>query len=194
MYKRILFSLSALWLSSAAVATEFVLSDYDVNIFNSAGSLWGTELNLEFGSFGSFTPDSTNLSNWGINFVSSDVGYLDPSSPEWSTRLVTATNDGVWSVGSQLYLWAYDSKTLDGVSQWLLLTDTTWVMPTVSSTDPTVDFVLSANTVRIFGDYDYGSFSAGTALATAVPEPSTYAAVLGGLVLGVVGYRRYRRK
>jgi hypothetical protein len=27
----------------------------------------------------------------------------------------------------------------------------------------------------------------------AVPEPSTYAAVLGAMVLGVVGYRRFRR-
>lgn len=59
-----------------------------------------------------------------------------------------------------------------------------------------VDTSSSSSTLRVYG-WAFES-SSGTAIltgagATAVPEPSTYAAIFGVLVLGFAGWRKYRQ-
>jgi hypothetical protein len=188
----------ALMLVSSAYATEVIFDDYDVTLTKQGGASWGTTfLGVQLGSFQSgFTPTADNLSSWGANFQTVGTpGYYDPSGPEWSTSMVLKDNTAPFAVGTQLFLWAFDSKTVGGGSQWLLLTDSSWKLGTMDAAIPSQDLNFTNGTTAALGlgAFDYSTLSAST-FTTAVPEPSTYAAILGFVTLGLVGYRRFRRR
>lgn len=80
-------------------------------------------------------------------------------------------------------------------TNWHLFTDTTyqsdavgWAFYNITGTDAYLGFVEVGP--RFGADYNDGVFL----IQTTVPEPSTYAALLGMLTLGVVAIRRARRR
>jgi len=189
-------------LATTANAVEFAFGEYDIVLHRENGTEWSSPLNLELGAFSAgFTPNSTNTSLWEANFRNNQIealdsitGYYSPDTGIWSDRIIVNTSDANFSTGTQLYVWAYDSKAIDGKSEWLLLTDTNWRLGNIDPTLPTQDFILGDSTERILGGFAYSDSFASTMVITAVPEPSTYAAIFGVLTLGGVCYRRYRRK
>ena len=127
--------------------------------------------------------------------MSGSVSYIDPASPEWNIGFQHTSNAGAFASGAQLSLWVHNnSQTASASSQWVLLTDSSWRLTTYDALSLPVGLSFTNNTTALFGSYDFNNSVMQTAVASAVPEPSTYAAVLGAMVLGVVGYRRFRRR
>ena len=195
---KILILALAATLSVASEAAEFVIGNYEVNLTRQDGTAWGDFLDVELGTFQTgFTPTAGNMGSWGTNFASiGTAGYYDPSGPEWSDSILLPSNSSPYAAGAQMYLWVYDSKVVDGTSQWLLLSDSSWKMNAITPESMTTDYVFTSGThvVDGVGSFNYSDMVASTAFATAVPEPSTYAAILGFVTLGLVGYRRFRRR
>jgi hypothetical protein len=97
--------------------------------------------------------------------------------------------------GTQLY------GKVSGGNESAIFTSSSWVLPTLSSTsfNPVAyDYAIFSSdpTAKVGSNLTFmpgqGSMSNNT-IKLAVPEPSTYAAILGALTIGVVGYRRFRR-
>lgn len=82
------------------------------------------------------------------------------------------------SAGSRYGQIRFESSTSDGSSAWV-----------VPSDGATIDLVFL--TAKAGGN---SSDSLGVASAVVIPEPSTYAFILGGLTLGVVALRRRAKK
>lgn len=89
-------------------------------------------------------------------------------------------------VGSNLYMWVFDSSDPSTSSEWGLFGSSNWLMPpdlaSVSLTSNLIDNV-------VFGDVSGNNF-----ITSPVPEPSTYALLAGILSIGYVVVRRSRSR
>ena len=126
------------------------------------------------------------------------TGYYDNSLNELSATLSASSNSTVGiSSGTLLALGIYKSTSgtpySDAVLQ-AVLTDSTWVMPTLEFGLTVTTFAPTANALAVVGSYSFGGGNQVATLASlaAVPEPS----VASLFALGTVGLvaLRARRK
>lgn len=172
-------------------ATEYLFMNFDTTFTTHAGGPWvGDSLDLELGGFtGGFVANQANLADWGASWYASGTGYFDGSGPE-SMAVLNLADNSVMTPGSQLSLWVFDTKSPGG--EWALYTDPSWI--TISNTDSGLggSFDFTAQTVAVFGSFDLGAHVAATSVASAIPEPSTWACFAGVAALGFAAYRKRR--
>jgi hypothetical protein len=150
-----------------------------------------TQNNSSTPSFvGNASANSTPVNN-AINSVGTDISLQTSTVGTSGLGLdgvaVNAAGDSNSFTGQQNY--ANSSLALEttgaGTAQLWLLTSQT----------PGTSGKSGSNEGPFTGAYDIGTFSlssSGELTFTAIPEPSTYAAILGALTLGVAAYRRRR--
>ena len=189
MKKTILAGLIALTAISASQAGTFSIYSESLTIsgINSPiAALWGSY------SSGVFTPLLTSTPTFGLN-----TGYYDNGGPE-TTATLSQNNNNTILAGASLYLSIYNlpagSAYSSTVNQ-IVLNDPTWIAPAFGLTSSnSVDF--TANTVAYNlsgftgGSYNYGGASTSVSLASAVPEPSTYALLAIGALGILLSFRR----
>ena len=179
-------SLITLFVTSNIHASGWDLSATIGDVLNENASATTLGVRWGFWSGSSFT-QATGAIN---------AGYLAIAGGEFSTSLSAISNTGdLATTGQQLYLSIYYANTAGDSSNaswssaftnYAILSDPTWVVPTFAL-DPTLTGLsFSSNTVALVGSIS-GPSSAGASTITlssgAVPEPSTYAL----LALGALG-------
>jgi hypothetical protein len=193
----------ALGLAAAAPlsATEYLFNDLTYRAVDSSGTDWSS-LNVELGKFAAgFTPTSANLDLWGANWIPfadpmySPSGYF-AAGPEWQA-LISLPDNSQYAVGDTLFLWAFDSLVGAG-REWALLTDASWSVVANDILDPVMqEFAFTSQTTALFGAIQHQRndplVMTAQAVAVPVPEPSTWAGVIGGVVLTLFAARRRRR-
>ncbi len=122
-------------------------------LYDSAGVKLDDSFSFDLGTFGSFVPDATNLSEWGLHWKPFDRATA-PAASGWNSAagyLASSANhesDGTSSESpplpsltfakdEQAYLWAYDSLTYAAGAEWALITNNAsdgsstgdWLMP-----------------------------------------------------------------
>jgi hypothetical protein len=164
----------------------------------STGAALDSSYTFQLGSFGSFAPTLGNVSDWTSNFQSLGQASWDDLFTNFSGTAQLASNSGAFSTANTAYIWGYNTKTIGSGTEWVLLTNTAWAFPDTSAAiafPDTFTVDLSNGTTAVVGTLAVSGADPYLMTASiAVPEPATYAAVLGAMVLGVVGYRRFRRK
>lgn len=196
------------------------------NLYDSYGDPLDSSFSFEVGIFDNgFVPTTSNFTDWNANWlvfdrVSDGAGW-NPLFQAFSgaaevesggtSSSIFATPGAVFPAGSQVYLWAYNSKTIDLTSEWALITDSVaagvpdvgdrWLVPAYSS-DP-LAFPISWNLLEadtalfgaVTGSQGEGSVSnpqVALSLQTyQVPEPG------GVLLIACAGlvtlFRRFRK-
>ncbi|MBK8475999.1 MAG: PEP-CTERM sorting domain-containing protein [Opitutaceae bacterium] len=89
---------------------------------------------------------------------------------------------------TKMYIWSFNSVAAASATQWGIFSNSGPTWTTASSAPDVLAMDISQANVA-----DFGTLNAGFAMTSAVPEPATYAAILGLVTLGLVGYRRFRR-
>lgn len=118
-------------------------------------------------------------SNGAVEFYDGLVNWVS----FYENNVIGGLNSGglIW-LGVQHNLLMEDGDTL------------TYAGGTIGSTSAvTATFVDGSYNVYLISGFN-AAVSSSAAIASAVPEPSTYAVILGACALGFVGYRRYRAK
>jgi hypothetical protein len=190
-----------LTICAAAVISASVGKAGSITVFDDAFQLQNDGIALTtgsyevvFGSFSSgvFTPYLGNANN------SDNSGYVDVTSPEFSVSFSAASNANAVA-GTQAYLailLAADNSNYSAATPQIILTDSTWIVPTFTLTGPDLSFELTAGT-QAFNVGSFNStynFNGGAQIINiaAVPEPSSFAAFAGFAVLGLAASRRRR--
>lgn len=203
--------------SGASASTIFWGSEYGVDVLNdSYGNPLDTTYSFEIGTFGSFVPTYANVSEWAANWKVFDRAY-DPDGNGWNaadqffTGTVEFNTSGgsespdanpsdVFIQGEKIYLWVYNSKTIDSNTEWALITDSVltgnvssqWVIPDplAPSSDPSPDLKLVDADEAIIGGVNNvqgpGTFNATppafTIQTAVVPEPGSALLILAAAV------------
>ncbi|MBX3737113.1 MAG: PEP-CTERM sorting domain-containing protein [Candidatus Didemnitutus sp.] len=180
----------------SAVEISFSSSAFEVGK-TSTGADLTNGFTFSIGSFGAFSPTALNTASWAANFTTIATNGSTPWDDLFTHFDGTATlssNAGAFATSSQAYIWGYNTTTItNGVTEWVLFTNNTWLFPASSSPDPTIWTVDDVGTTAVVGTLNpSGSniYIQTAAITSAVPEPATYAAVLGLLAVGLVAYRR----
>jgi hypothetical protein len=156
---------------------------FEVGVF-AAGTDFesATSIASNFKSFG-------DAVNWDPNLLDAGVGG---ASLSFSFDELGGYPNGITSA-TTLSIWVYDSKAPVVSSDWMILTNSNWVVQplAVGAAVDSRDYTITdaGTTVRL------GAISGNTfALvpAPAIPEPSTFAALAGFAVLGLAVSRRRR--
>ena len=184
--------------------------NYSSSMFESGRTSTGAFLNdftFALGVFGNgFVPTTLNESLWASNFNAfgsttwTDLSFLsgDGTGGFSGTGNLTA-NDAPFAKDTQIYLFGYNSLTLDSTSEWFLMTNTlnsNWLVPVVPDTappsSPSLD-IDAAGKFVVLGVLNAPSSGAKTYIQTAkaVPEPSTFA-FLGLGLAGLLAARKRR--
>lgn len=160
----------------------------------SGGTALTSGYTFALGSFTSITPTAGNRATWEANFSVVPVGgttVWDEGFTRFSGSATLSSNAGAFATTKQAYIWGYNTLTIGGSTQWILFTNPSWLFPN-SATDTTSWSLADSGTVTVLGTLNATGndpyFS--TAPASAVPEPSAYAAGLGALALLGVALRR----
>ena len=127
--------------------------------------------------------------NWDANLIDTGVGG---ASLSFAYDDVTGYPNGI-TAGSVLSIWAYDTKTPGAATDWMIVTNPAWVVTALTpaaGVNPVDYTITDAGTVASYGTISSGKFI--TALAPAIPEPSSFAALAGFAVLGLAASRRRR--
>ena len=189
MKKTILAGLLALAAISASQAGTFSIysSNLTISGINSPiAALWGSY------SSGVFTPLLTSTPTSGLN-----TGYYDNSGPETAVDL-SQNNNNTIAATTTLYLSIYNRAAglaYSSTVNQIVLSDPTWLAPTFGVTSSnSVNFTTNTvvNNLSGFtgGSYSYNAGTPSVALASAVPEPSTYALLAVGAVGLFLSFRR----
>ena len=207
-------------------------------MYNSQGGLLDNSFSFELGTWNTgFTPTAANVASWAANWNvissafapgtngwlsldSTDPNVNDPAqNPQYFTRQITFNANGTVQGGSgsifhtndQAYLWVFNNKTLDGTTEWALVTDGSvgatpddvWHVPDPSGTlNLPVNWNLSTADTAVYGSVN-GLTGAGDqavnpgadrlqtfGVASVVPEPGS--ALLLMLAGAAVHLRRRR--
>lgn len=169
--------------STILIGTFNTSSSFNFNLIGTAAFDSYAEVSAFFTSYGTIT---TSTVSDGGNFG----GYFEASS----------TVNG--AAGSALYIWAFNSS-VQTATQWAIVGGTTsaWLVPADPVPGSTsVDIGISSRQI-VYGSAStvtgYGGAGAGkdvklATFATAIPEPSTYAALAGVMALAIVSLRKRR--
>lgn len=187
-------------------APTFLVGDSSQDFIDSVANPGLVTLGYFSDSLFDVSSNSNNLGSIFDNFVS-----LDVASPKTGTvsglfeSSVSLEVDSSGIAGESLYYWVlpditnYDRDSVLLASEHGIFRDSSWgVVPTGSSPVPTAYNItsLSLDTILV-GETISGAGAFGGDLyitAAVVPEPSTYAAIFGVLVLGLAIYRRRNNK
>lgn len=179
-----------------AVDINFTSPAFEVAVTSTSTPLT-TGYTFALGSFGAFTPTSLNLANWSVNFTvvpSNGSIAWDDAFTQFSQTATLASNAGAFATTNQAYIWGYNTQTLGASTQWILLTNPSWLFPTSTNILPTNWDTSDVGTVAVFGSiFAMGNnpyLQTAVANSSPVPEPSTYAMIAGVLALGFVAWRR----
>ena len=209
----------------AEITIEFGSTPFGTNI-QSNGSSMDESFTFELGTFGGgFVPTSGNTDQWLANWtpLQDSLGNTVPDSitDYGTTNTIFGPTDGFASsvtldhnnspfeIGSQGYIWGYDSR--DGTAEWILLTNTedsddgiTWRYGDASpdSLAFTETWDVSGATETVVGSINFfdggGDFismqSGSVTLPPAVPEPATSVILTGALAMLGLRRRRPRRR
>jgi len=144
--------------------------------------------NTGFGSFNLLSGNSiTSSASYGANFTvvgsvtSSTFGGINIGSPA-----AFALGNGV-DAGDHFAIVLFTTSTTNAIAgdTYRIWTDPTWVLPSDSST---VQFTVALKQLTSTDS----PASTKTVATSAVPEPSTYAAIAGLIVLGLTASKRRR--
>jgi len=164
---------------------------------DSTGTVLDTSYTFALGSFGSFTPSSSNVGDWASNFTVLGSTTWDTGFTQYSGTGNLTNNNSPFTTSNQGFVWGYNTQTIGASTEWILLTNTNWTFPTVGSS-PTVNWTSNdAGTYAALGTLNNPDGASAdpylqTANLSAVPEPSTYALVAGVACLGYMMARRRR--
>jgi hypothetical protein len=209
--------LGCIAISPAHAVTQISwFSAYEINstMVDSNGIMLSSSYAFELGTFATlFVPTASNTADWAANWKRFDLA-ADPVLNSWdaphaaftgSQTLVptapgapTGTSSSpysspahIFTEGDQLYVWAYNTKTIAPGAEWALVTDTnatnntfngttTWTVPTTSQDFSMVD----ADTIILGGLYNTrgpGGYTATPGVfslqTSAVPEPGSLLAI-----------------
>lgn len=163
----------------------------------SNGTLLDNSFQFTVGSFGAFSPTGANISSWLTNFTPLQVTPTtswDDGFTQFSQTSTLNTNSGSFATNMQAYIWGYNTQTVGTGAEWVLFTNSAWTFPDHTSLLPVTWDIAAVGTVAVFG---FLSPTLGTnpyfSTAAAIPEPSTYAVILGFLALSFAAYRRRQR-
>lgn len=200
-----IFVSSAAWLCicSATVRAQTSLSwisdtTSGTTLFTSSGNVFDGSFRALLGGFSApvASNDFGNLASSFQNFATPAVSWNPnaggPGLGGIFLEYTSVTSLGSVSAGQQAYIWFFNSQNPDPGSEWLILTNTNWTfpsIPTLPSPGPSWSLV-DVGTQVFVGSVVEGGFQ-----ATAIPEPSTYSAIMAVGALGLAVYRRkFRRK
>lgn len=98
----------------------------------------------------------------------------------------------VAALSTPLYYWVFNASTAAGATEWGVVTSAAWVTP---ANDP--DILITDLDQAVASGAKVGSLNTAagkfqTLVTSAVPEPSSFAAIAGLSILGVVAARRRR--
>ena len=191
MKKTILAGLLALAAISASQAGTFSIYSDTLNISGistNISALWGSY------SSGVFTPLLTSTPTVGLN-----TGFYDGTATTKELDVtLSQNNNNTILAGASLYLSIYnlpEGSTYSATANQIVLSDPTWIAPTFgisSSSSPELTANTVVNNLSGFtgGSYSYNAGNPSLALASAVPEPSTYALLAVGAVGLFLSFRR----
>jgi hypothetical protein len=160
----------------------------------STNAVLTTGFTFTLGSFGGFTPTTGNEALWQSNFTALGSTAWGTDWTQYSGTATLASNNAPFSTLTQGYVWGYNSQAFITGSEWVLLTNPAWLFPLYSGTTVGWDS-FDTGTIAIVGSFS-SSLSADPYLQTAsvgaIPEPSTFAALLGFAAIGIAAWRRRR--
>lgn len=81
---------------------------------------------------GGFIPTAANTASWVANWKSRSETLYNPQLGGFGATLTVEENVAPFSAGTKLYVWGYRPVS-SSQSEWILLTDSSWLMP---SEDP----------------------------------------------------------
>jgi hypothetical protein len=153
---------------------------FEVGVFGAGTNFTdATSVASNFTSFGAAT-------SWDANLIDTGVGG---ASLSFSFDELSGYPAGI-TAGSTLSIWVYDSKAPVATSDWMILSNPSWVVQplaagaAVDSRDYTITD--GGLVVRL------GNVSGNNFVLAPVPEPSSFAALAGFAVLGLAASRRRR--
>jgi hypothetical protein len=132
----------------------------------------------------SFAFDHSTTSTPGFSIASLDLAYTAPVGQgdaialRWFPTLTLASPA---PLAGTIYGQFRTDAILSG-------SDIAWVLPSDGAI-----VTLNFGTIALGGESP-DNLAVANLVVTAVPEPATYAAILGFVTLGLVGYRRFRRR
>lgn len=180
-------SVSALAAQPFSGATIF---DDRVSLINISGNLVSSGASeVRWGTFtsGVFSP------YFGAAAVDANDGYIGNLFGAFElTATLSAVDNTVVPQGSQLFLsvtFLADNSTYRVTSDEIVLTDPSWLVPSLVLVGDPIAFSFTPSTSAVKGVF---SFSPAGSTISAIPEPSSFAAIAGLSVLGLVAARRRR--
>jgi hypothetical protein len=229
--KLICLALALAWAQGTQASTVFWGSNFNDNLYNSSGQQLDSTYNFEIGTFGSFVPTYQNVDQWAANwhmidYANNTDGNWD-SSNQFFAGTVSFATDGtshshsdpstgipqfnssdVFTQGNTVYLWVFNSQTIDPGSQWALVTEVgntgplnndPWVVPNPADTSGSYNWSLNDASTSVIGGVNNlqgpGTYSATPgvfSLQTAVvPEPGSALLLLAAAATHLI--RRARR-
>lgn len=145
------------------------------------------QIAANFKSFASATSGQVTTT-WDGDLIGPGQGA---ASLSYSFDEVSSTYANGIIAGNQLAIWAYDTKNITASTDWVILTNPSWIVQPLAvgaSVDSRDYTITDVGTTALLG-----SFAGQKVITTPVPEPSTYAALVGMVVLGAAALRRKRR-
>lgn len=192
----VLLALSVASVASARLVQNSSGAFNPATLNYSDGSSWeaGETFNFQVGVFTGSVPASMTDA-WSWQAAPSSSGTNLAAWESWGgywNQFSYDNNDAPLTVGTQAYVWGYNSETLDAGSEWVLLTNPNWTFTAQNPGNPEpLAFDLDTpGTITVGG---IGSLDGGALTTSAIPEPSTYALIFGLGILGFLGFRRFRK-
>jgi hypothetical protein len=172
--------------------------------YNSAGGMWNTNYTFSLGTFGTgFAPEIGNVDMWVGNWKQIDTAAYNPTF-DYFTKKTTLADNSVFASGERAYIWIYNSTERVSGTEWLLLSDDTWNIPTVDDNQQNLPLLWRTTQAgnlyfgakdNLQGNGHYSNIPNNFSLQThtfEVPEPST--AGMSALVLAAAFFRRKRNR
>jgi hypothetical protein len=169
----------------------------------SDGSLWTSDMTFQVGGFDGAAPTSLQDFISDTNWIAMPAMTAGANATNWDETFSFffgdfsySSNPAPFTVGSQAYIFGFNSLDAGPDAQWILLSDASWTIPASAPDNPTaVEFMVGPNSFIVAGIGSLQNVDATNIFqsAQAIPEPSTYALIFGLGILGFLGYRRFRK-